>query len=364
MKKQGVSEPEARKLLEAAALKSGRNFGYSGAEKLLDFSDTYLLGSSTPGSTARPRRKPKPSGSRLRHHDEIGYGEPTGRSSRRKANPWLTGWLTVYTAELRRHTMVRMKPSSHPWENDLTEALFALRFREEERRFKRRRSHKGRPPERIGRSRDVCRQSSGKSNRRMIWGSHFGASPLTPRQTIWMFENGAIASTRWWRDARPFAGQLGSASLQAARRTRSACSAYPGLIEDAQQVRAHGTDANAEPIRGLRWRQALCDEIEHARLTSAETEKLCGQHPCFGDIWRGRAHEDGGHGTVHQTRAQHTAAQGQHMQRARRAVAREQRNGEATPTDRRLVLGRLRDRCGKCLRRRRNRSREAPTIEQ
>ncbi|MBS1963468.1 MAG: hypothetical protein JST04_14730 [Bdellovibrionales bacterium] len=127
MKKDGVSYNEARKTLEAAALKSGRNFGYSGSEKLLDFSDTYLLKKFDKWVDGASAKEASAMWNTM--FDILTKCDTSGLKNLSVASQSVvTGWLTVYTAELRRHVMVNMVNSAHPWENDLTEALITSVF--------------------------------------------------------------------------------------------------------------------------------------------------------------------------------------------------------------------------------------------
>lgn len=109
----------------AKALKSGRNFGYSGEEKLLDFSDTYFL-----KKLDAYLGEEKDSAKLWRAiMDVLTASDPSGiKSLSKKGQTVATGFLTIYAAELRRHAMVDFANSAHPWENDLAEAMFASVF--------------------------------------------------------------------------------------------------------------------------------------------------------------------------------------------------------------------------------------------
>ena len=108
-------------------VKSGRSYGVAGARALLDPSDKEYLGEMA--DYLQPATTPDASP----FYSAILKVLATCNSSDVAVLPATgqvvaTDFLTIYTAELDRHVMVNLVPSTHPWEIDLAEVTFLTSY--------------------------------------------------------------------------------------------------------------------------------------------------------------------------------------------------------------------------------------------
>ncbi|HAZ14801.1 MAG: hypothetical protein A2X86_22240 [Bdellovibrionales bacterium GWA2_49_15] len=108
---------------EADDVKSGRSYGASPLHNANDASDVMYLNELEAFLTSTKNVKSFYTTllQVLTQTETSGFSQ---RGFSDKARAAATDFVTIYTAELDRHIMVDLRPSVHPWENDLAEATF------------------------------------------------------------------------------------------------------------------------------------------------------------------------------------------------------------------------------------------------